>query len=374
MVGMPLRRRSKRSPEAVTTAPHLPVPLGRPELPRTLVGRQLRIAEDCIAYGPAVAAINYFTSSPTLIDPEFVWRFFTKMQPAVIQFFIDHYPVSPIRRRIIKRMIKQVHSRGIEYHYDLSNGFYSLFLDRRFMFYSCADFRLPDDTLEQAQLNKANHLLSLIAPQPGEKILELGCGWGSMLHHIHATTGDKEGLFGYTLSREQKSYVEETFGFKVLLDDFTTADLGETCYDKIYSIGAMEHVRPDEILSLLRKVHRAVKPGGRLVQHFFSLNGNDAMPTSMVGSQLFFPGSLLSLHSRHLATAAEAGFRLSHSSEHDYRPTLRAWFDRLAAAKNEAANLVGVQVTNKYLACFAASWAFFNLNKATLHRLVLYKD
>src|SRR5258707_857900 len=169
--------------------------------------------------------------------------------------------------------------------------------------------------------------------------LRPGCGWGSMLHHIHATTGDKEGLFGYTLSREQKSYVEETFGFKVLLDDFTTADLGETCYDKIYSIGAMEHVRPDEILSLLRKVHRAVKPGGRLVQHFFSLNGNDAMPTSMVGSQLFFPGSLLSLHSRHLA-AAEAGFRLSHSSEHDYRPTLRAWFDRLAAAKNEAANLV----------------------------------
>lgn len=358
----------------MTTTTHLSVPFGRPELPRTLAGRRLRIVEDCIAYGPAVAAVNYFTSSPVLNDPESIWRFFTGRQPPVIQFFIDHYPVSPIRTRIIKRMMNQAHAPGIEYHYDLSNEFYRLFLDRRFMFYSCADFRLSDDTLEQAQLNKANHLLSLIDPQPGEKILELGCGWGSMLRHVHAATGDNEGLFGYTLSREQKSYIEETMGFRVLLDDFTTADLGESRYDKIYSIGAMEHVRPDEILSLLRKLHRALKPGGRLVQHFFSLNGTDAMPTSMVSSQLLFPGSLLSLHSHHLATAAEAGFRLSLSSEHDYRPTLRAWFDRLAAAKDEAVRLVGVQVTNKYLACFASAWAFFNLNKATLHRLVLCKN
>jgi cyclopropane-fatty-acyl-phospholipid synthase len=109
----------------------------------------------------------------------------------------------------------------------------------------------------------------------------------------------------------------------------------------------MEHVRPDEILPLLRKVHRALKPGGRLVQQFFSLN---------------------------LATAAAAGFRLSHSSEHDYRPTLRAWFDRLVAAKDEAVNLVGVQVTNKYLAFFASSWTFFDLKEVTLHRLVLNKD
>ena len=68
------------------------------------------------------------------------------MQPAVIEIIIDHYPVSPIRRRIIKRMLKQANSQGIEYHYDLSNAFYKLFLDRRFMFYSCADFGLADDT------------------------------------------------------------------------------------------------------------------------------------------------------------------------------------------------------------------------------------
>ncbi|MFX5603078.1 class I SAM-dependent methyltransferase, partial [Acinetobacter baumannii] len=77
-----------------------------------------------------------------------------------------------------------------EYHYDLSNDFYRLFLDKTFMFYSCADFNSPGDSLEQAQLNKANHLLSLIDPKPGEAILELGCGWGSMLRHIHAHTGD----------------------------------------------------------------------------------------------------------------------------------------------------------------------------------------
>ncbi|MBV9241668.1 MAG: class I SAM-dependent methyltransferase, partial [Acidobacteria bacterium] len=255
-------------------------------------------------------------------------------------------------------MIHQAHARGIEYHYDLSNDFYKLFLDRRFMFYSCADFDLPSDTLEQAQLNKANHLLSLIAPKAGEKILELGCGWGSMLQHIHSQTGDKESLSGYTLSKEQKGYIDQNFGFNILLDDFITADLGDARYDKIYSIGAMEHVRPNEILPLLRRVHRSLKPGGRLVQHFFSLNGTDPMPTSMVSAQLFFPGSLLSLHSHHLQAATETGFRLTHDSEHDYRPTLRTWFDRLVAMTDEAVDLVGVETTNKYFAFFAQSWAF----------------
>ncbi len=358
----------------MTADPGLISPLGRPELSTSRHGRWWRFVTDAVVYGPPTAAHNYFASSPTLVDPEPMWRFFCQQRPAPIQAFINHYPIAPIRRRIIQGMMDQAHAKGIEYHYDVSNAFYRLFLDRRFMFYSCADFAHPDDTLEQAQLAKANHLLGLIAPKPGERILELGCGWGSMLRHIHDSTGDKASLHGYTLSKEQKRHIEHNFGFNVVLDDFTSADLGAERFDKVYSIGALEHVRPDEILPLLRKIHRTLTPGGRLVQHFFSLNGTDPMPMPMVGAQLSFPGSLLALHSHHLAVAAEAGFRLSHDSTHDYRPTLRAWFDRLVAAREEAVALVGVHMVNKYLAFFASSWAFFDLNFATLHRLVLEKD
>lgn len=345
-----------------------------PAMRTSLAARWLRALREGIGYGAAYAAINFFTASPRLIDPEWSWRFFTREQPALFKWFIYNYPFPARRKAIIDAYFARTHADGIEYHYDLSNAFYRLFLDRRFMFYSCADFNHPGETLEDAQLNKANHLLSLIDPKPGERILELGCGWGSMLRHIHGATGDRENLTGYTLSKEQKRHIEENFGFNVVLDDFITADLGTEAYDKIYSIGALEHVRPEEILPLLTRVHRALKPGGRLVQHFFSLNGTDPLPTPMISCQLFFPGTRLALHSDHLAFARQAGFRLIHDSQHDYRPTLRAWYDRLVENRDRAVELVGIQQVNKYLSFFATSWTMFNDGKATLHRLVLVKD
>jgi cyclopropane-fatty-acyl-phospholipid synthase len=351
-------------------------PGGREQLaiaPASKPVRLLRAVAEGAAYGAAYAAQSYFARAAEPIEAEHVWRFFTRKQAWPAQLFVDHYPPHYQRRWALARFLKRSHAEGIEYHYDVSNDFYALFLDRRFMFYSCADFHSPNDTLEQAQLNKANHILALLDPKPGEKIVELGCGWGSMLRHVHAATGDAENLSGFTLSREQERYIRERLGLKATLADFEEADYGVAAYDKIYSIGAFEHVRPDDLLALYRKMHAALRPGGRAVLHFFSLNGSDRLPTSMVGSQFFFPGSVLSLHADHLAHAKAAGFTLTHDSEHDYRPTLRAWFDRLVENRDKAHALVGVQVVNKYLAFFASSWAFFDLKKATLHRLVLVK-
>ena len=155
-------------------------------------------------------------------------------------------------------------------------------------FYSCADFHSPTDTIEQAQLNKANHILSLLDPKPGEKIIELGCGWGSMLRHIQASIGDSANLYGITLSRDQVSYIRDKFGFNILLNDFVSVDYGVETYDKIYSIGSLEHVRPDDILPLYKKLHAALKLGGRAILHFFSLNGIDPVPTSSAWRTGFF--------------------------------------------------------------------------------------
>jgi hypothetical protein len=79
------------------------------------------------------------------------------------------------------------HSRNlgdIADHYNVSSDFFLLFLDERYHFYSCGDFRSPADTLEQAQVNKAEHFLSLLAPKPGDNFLELGCGWGAMMKFL----------------------------------------------------------------------------------------------------------------------------------------------------------------------------------------------
>lgn len=345
--------------------------MSRPFLPNNTVAKRLRRALlDGIRYGYGYAAMRYYISAPAPLDADLVWDVFTRRPPKLAQAFIDGYPFPFQRPGLIARALSQSHAAGIEYHYDVSNDFYKLFLDRDFMFYSCADFESTDDTLEVAQRRKADYLLRLIAPAAGERILELGCGYGSMLRHIYSVTGDLKSLRGSTLSNEQARFIKDNFGFDVRLEDFIATDYPPQSLDKIYSIGAMEHVRPDEILPLLRKVHRALTPGGKLVQQFFSLN-TKPLPTTMIAGQIIFPGSILATHSFHLLAAREAGFELTHDSSHDYRPTLRAWFDRLVENRDRALELVGIETYNRYLVFFPAAWAMFDQQQATLHRVVL---
>ena len=344
-----------------------------PPLPPRIVnsGRWLRRAQHIATHGMGYAAVRFYMSAAEPLDPEFTWRYFTRKQPPLIQKLIDSYPLPFHRRLLMAGWMRQSHADGIEYHYDVSNEFYKLFLDRDFMFYTCADFE-PGDTLERAQRRKADHLLSLIQPKAGERILELGSGWGGMLRHIYEATGDKDSLEGTTLSHEQARYVRERYGFNVRIEDFIAREYAPESYDKIYSIGSLEHVRPEEILPLLRKLYRALKPDGRIVNHFFSLN-KEAMPTSMIAGQIIFPGSTLALHSHHLSAAREAGFDVIHDSLHDYRPTLRAWFNRLVKNRDKAIELVGVKTYNRYLVFFPGAWVMFDQNQCTLHRLVLVK-
>ena len=95
--------------------------------------------------------------------------------------------------------------KGIAYHYDVSNDFYRLFLDHEYIFYTCGDFLSNQDSIEVAQHHKANFILNLINPKPGERILDLGCGWGSMMKRVYEKTRDRENLYGYTLSVETKA-------------------------------------------------------------------------------------------------------------------------------------------------------------------------
>ncbi len=241
------------------------------------------------------------------------------------------------------------------------------------MLYSCADFTGVSDTLEVAQARKVRFIVDLVDPKPEERILEIGCGWGGMLRAISEKVDGGADLVGYTLSQEQARHICGTSDHEVKVENFLTADLGQDCYDAIYGVGALEHVKPDEIGPLYSKFYAALKPGGRMVQHYFSLDPDDPFPVSMITAQLFFPGSRLSTQSHHLACFEQAGFRFEHVSRHDYRPTLRAWFDRLVENKAQAIELVGLATTQKYLAFFAASYHFFDRGEATLYRLRLTK-
>lgn len=327
---------------------------------------------EALIFGPGYAAIQNLIRHPEPLEPKRLWTLINPATGPATNRLNEIYPPVWVRHLLLYAKMKQDHRRGISHHYDVSNEFYKLFLDKKFMFYSCADFHRDDETLEEAQTNKANFILNLIDPKPGEKILDLGCGWGAMLKHIHAETGERENLFGYTLSQEQVTYNNEVNGFNVEFKNFITCDYPEAEFDKIYSIGSYEHVRHDDVPILLKKLHSTLKPHGRIVFHFFCPL-TERLHNDTVTAQLFFPGSRQSALPTHLRAFEKAGFRVSHRSLHDYRPTLRAWFDNLVANRDEAIRLVGVRTYNRYLVFFPASYSYFDRGGAVLLRCVLEK-
>ncbi len=335
--------------------------------------RHLALAADSLLYGPSYAGLQYFIRSPRPLDPEATWRFITRPLPGPVDWLWNYYPPAFARRLILAWQLRTPHNIGIEDHYDVSNAFYELFLDKKFMSYTCADFPTGRETIEEAQTIKADFILNLIQPKAGEKILELGCGWGGMMRYIADKTGDPGNLTGYTLSKEQYAFLRERFSLNVELKNFITCDYPPNHFDKIYSIGAWEAVRPADLDPLLKKLHDTLKPGGRMVHHFFTMPA-DGIPTTMVTAQIFFPGSLMPGHPTQVRAFEKAGFRIVQRTVHDYRPTLRAWFDNLVANRERALELVGTYTFNKYIVFFPASWKYFDDGNGMLIRYVLEKS
>ncbi|MEZ6089401.1 MAG: class I SAM-dependent methyltransferase [Pirellulaceae bacterium] len=334
--------------------------------------RHAAIPLETLAYGPAYSWLKFNIRSPEPLDEQAAWNFITGEIPPAADWVRRSYPPKFLRSALIANKMRQAHAKGIAEHYDVSNAFYELFLDKKFMFYTCADFPTGNETIEEAQTIKADFLLALIDPKPGERILELGCGWGAMLKHIYSTTGDKENLYGFTLSHEQVAHNASVNGFNVEYRDFINTDYPPEYYDKIYSIGAWEHVRPKEVLPLMRKLYGALKPGGRLVQHFFC-RVERPIPATAITGQIFFPGSLNAPYVDHVRWNEAAGFRIRQRTIHDYRPTLRAWFDNLVANRDEAIRLVGVETYNRYVLFFPSAYRYFQDGVGMLIRWVMEK-
>lgn len=324
------------------------------------------------AFGPRYAFLQGLIRTPWPLEPDATWALVTRQLPRWVQWTASRYPPSPVRSLLLAWKMRQAHAVGIEEHYDVSNAFYELFLDSKFMFYTCADFVTGRETIEEAQTRKADFILGLIDPKPGEKILDLGCGWGGMMRHIVEKTHDPDNIVGYTLSRHQHAYVRERIGLDARVINFITCEYEPRSFDKIYSIGAWEHVRSVDIEPLLAKLYDALKPGGRMVHHFFSHPGDVTPPAALPG-QIFFPGSLPPGHALQSRAFEKAGFRILHRSLHDYRPTLRAWFAKLAANRDRAVELVGTRTFNKYLVFFPAAWRYFDEGQGMLIRYVLEK-
>ncbi|MEL7497530.1 MAG: class I SAM-dependent methyltransferase [Planctomycetota bacterium] len=327
---------------------------------------------ETIVFGPAYAYLNQLVRVKEPLHAERAWSLITEPWHPSIEWFRKNYPPYFIRKILMWWMLRPKHDQGIENHYDVSNEFFESFLDKRFLFYSCADFLHPNDTLEDAQTRKANHLLGMLDPNPGEKILELGPGWGSMLRLVYSVTGDKQNLHSYTLSKKQIAFNRERENFNMEYRDFITTDYPNEFFDKIYSVAVSEHVRPQDIEPWMKKLAGAVKPGGRIVKHFFCL-ANDTTPVSAVAGQLIFPGSELSSHHRWCQAIEDAGLLIERHTVHDYRPTLKAWYFNLARNREQAIEAANVYQYNRFLVFIAGTYRFFDDGEAKVYRFKITK-
>ena len=236
--------------------------------------------------------------------------------------------------------------QAIRHHYDVSNEFYDLWLDPR-MVYSCAYFKREDDTLEQAQLQKLDHICTKLMLQPGEKFLDIGCGWGALVMRAAEKFGvDATGI---TLSENQFRLATERIRAaglqdrcRVLLLDYRDTP-GEGVYDKIASVGMFEHVGLDNLPTYFGVVKRLLREKGLFLNHGITSADTENRAVGLgagefIGRYVFPRGELPHLH-RAIHDMSDQSFEV-HDVEclrPHYAKTLELWSARFEKNLERAA-------------------------------------
>ena len=274
---------------------------------------------------------------------------------------------------------------AIRYHYDVGNDFYALWLDRR-MLYSCAYFANGTDVeaeLEDAQLAKLDIICRKLRLRPGDRLLDVGCGWGALI--MHATRNYGVTALGITLSDAQAAFARE----RIAADG-----LGDRCrvevrdyrhlqdmppFDKISSVGMVEHVGVENLPTYFDALYRALRPGGLLLNHgIVSVGAARPLPRwdwiekriwkrDAFLDQYVFPDGRLGPLSAVIAGAERVGFetRDVESLREHYALTLRAWLARLVRHRDEAIALTDertYRIWRVYMAGSAFAFASGRLN------------
>ena len=265
---------------------------------------------------------------------------------------------------------------NIHYHYDASNAFYELWLDKE-MVYTCAYFTDWANDIDQAQQDKLDLICRKLRLNPGETLLDLGCGWGSLV--IHATQHYGARAYGVTLAEEQARYAQEKIArlgigdrAKVECKDYAAV---EGTYDKVSAICILEHVGIDNFEIFYRTVARCLQPGGLFLNQSIArpAKKNDRTfrrknPDYAALTKYIFPGAELDYIGRTVANLERYGFEV-HDVEawrEHYQRTCQIWHDRLVANYDAAVREVGPVTTRLWLVYLAGCSIAFERNTALL--------
>lgn len=259
-------------------------------------------------------------------------------------------------------------AESIQYHYDVSNDFYKLWLDEN-MVYSCAYFKNSDDDLDHAQLNKIDHILKKINLQPGQTLLDIGCGWGALVLRAAEKFGAK--CVGVTLSENQYALAQERIAkaglsdrVEVRIQDYRDIS-GE--FDRITSVGMFEHVGRNNLPAYFSKIKSLLKDDGIVMNHGITSTDHNSTETPYGGGEFIhkyvFPQGELPHISLVLNAMQQGGLEVYdvENLRHHYAKTCQLWAENFERQTAKIKNMVTEQqyrIWRVYLA--GCSYAFMN--------------
>ena len=275
-------------------------------------------------------------------------------------------------------------ARAIEHHYDVSNDFYRLWLDPA-MVYSCAYFPTNTETLAAAQSAKLDHILTKIMLKPGERLLDIGCGWGALV--IRAAQQYGAHAVGVTLSKNQYEFAQERVAqagvasqVEIRLQDYRDIDEGDGLFDKITSIGMFEHVGLNHLPAYFAKIRSLLRDGGLVLNHGITStdagSGETPLGAASFIERYVFPSGELPHVSLALKDMQSAGLEVLDVEclRRHYARTLAGWSDNFEHQSDSIRAVVDETTFRVWRIYLAGCALAFSQNWVSLYQLLACKE